>query len=95
MLLFYFLTCVQKIKSMFQVKVARFLIRPEIGGSTLVAGCNATPVPPAVESAHDRLQKFQQIKAGWCFPPLDPPAGPVCPPYQSGSQLPSIPLCSR
>jgi hypothetical protein len=35
MLLFYFLTCVQKIKSMFQVKVAKFLIRPEIGCSTL------------------------------------------------------------
>jgi hypothetical protein len=36
MLLFYFLTCMQKIKSMFQIKVAKFLIRPEIGGSTLV-----------------------------------------------------------
>jgi hypothetical protein len=35
MLLFYFLTCVQKIRSMFQIKVAKFLIRPEIGGSTL------------------------------------------------------------
>jgi hypothetical protein len=36
MLLFYFLTCVQKVKSIFQVKVAKFLIRPEIGDSTLV-----------------------------------------------------------
>jgi hypothetical protein len=33
---FNFLTCVQKFKSIFQVKVAKFLIRPEIGGSTLV-----------------------------------------------------------
>jgi hypothetical protein len=39
MLLFYFLTCVQKIKSMFQIKVAKFLIRPEIGGSTLDDSC--------------------------------------------------------
>jgi hypothetical protein len=39
MLLFYFLTCVQKIKSMFQVKAAKFLIRLEIGGSTLDNYC--------------------------------------------------------
>jgi hypothetical protein len=35
MLLFYFITFVQKIKSMFQVKVAKFLIQPEMGGSIL------------------------------------------------------------
>lgn len=36
MLLFYLLTCVQKIKSIFQAKIAKYLIQPEIGGSTLM-----------------------------------------------------------
>jgi hypothetical protein len=40
MLLFYFLTRVQKITSMFQIKVFEFLIRPEIVGSTLFHYCD-------------------------------------------------------
>jgi hypothetical protein len=36
MLLLYFLTCVQKIKSIFQVKVATFLLRLETGSPTLI-----------------------------------------------------------
>jgi hypothetical protein len=49
----------------------------------VVVGCNATPLPLAtlaVEFVHDRLQKFLQLKSGWCFMTMDPPAGPVCTP---------------
>jgi hypothetical protein len=46
MLLFYFITCVQKITSIFQVKIAEILIRLQIGGSTLHTGSSIGGTAP-------------------------------------------------